>query len=589
MKLLIFILFGLIILFLILNKSNNLKENYTNLIDNGSFEDGKFSKNNVGSNLGNTIVKKINPGKTSYVLRQTGKIGEDIKKTRYQMSVKVIPGAEYIIDLWVLYDKLWNGNKNLFNITLHKDCGDSEIIIQDGIKKEDKLVDNHLWEKRALIFNIPNNSNGKIDIYIGYDPQNSLGYRWITDINLQRYYPLIKDLPVKDNLILYVSGHKSESFENNKLIWNDISMNGRDFKFNDRVSLLNKNLDILSQEAKGHPSNIIVPKENSFSFIWSCSMNEFTKGTFLEIFANNKSNIGIKIDFNNKVGINNEVNIYIGGLKYTYKIGISQKKTTYILTRKDNLLEFYVDGFKINPKNTKGSKIDNLEINNKNILMNPKGKLKFKISNLIIYSDYLTPHHISKMTEYIDLKKNINNFCRPDINDRNCSCSIDTKSDKVNISVKPHLISEINNYKTTTISEQTDSFINETGTISKKTCPFTVKCEESPCNTLECQGSDWHSFNVSDKCKKVINNYCKKNKNNDLVCDKLKTIKKNKNNSTCASSNVILNKLKKQLKNTKKNTKKQNNTENQKNKASCPDMSKYIRKDKIPCWGCNLK
>lgn len=25
-----------------------------------------------------------------------------------------------------------------------------------------------------------------------------------------------------------------------------------------------------------------------------------------------------------------------------------------------------------------------------------------------------------------------------------------------------------------------------------------------------------------------------------------------------------------------------------KNKIKCPNISNYIRKDKIPCWGCNL-
>ena len=31
------------------------------------------------------------------------------------------------------------------------------------------------------------------------------------------------------------------------------------------------------------------------------------------------------------------------------------------------------------------------------------------------------------------------------------------------------------------------------------------------------------------------------------------------------------------------------NRNSEKNCPKCPDMSKYIRKDKIPCWGCNLE
>ena len=33
----------------------------------------------------------------------------------------------------------------------------------------------------------------------------------------------------------------------------------------------------------------------------------------------------------------------------------------------------------------------------------------------------------------------------------------------------------------------------------------------------------------------------------------------------------------------------ENNKKNTENCPKCPDMSKYIRKDKIPCWGCNLE
>jgi hypothetical protein len=601
MKLFIFILIGLIILFLNLSKSNIIQENYINLIDNGSFEKGEYSKNNVGSNLGNTIIRKINPGKTSYVLRQTGIIGGKIKKTRYQISVKVLSGAEYVIELWSLHTNNWDGNKNLFNITMYRDCGDSEILIHEGKKIGEKMINNELWEKRNLIFTIPNNSNGKIDIYIGYDPKNNKGYRFITDIDLQRHYPLISDLPIKDNLILYVSSNKKESFEDNNMIWNDLSMNGRDIKFEDKVSLTNNHLVINKFKGIGSKSNIIVPDQNAFSIIWSCTMKEFTKGTFLEIFANNKANIGIKIHYENKVGIDNFITIMIGHNVYKYKIGISQKKVTYILSKKNKNIFFYIDGFKIKPETNNKKLLEDLEINSKSMILNPNKKLSFNIDFIIIYSQFLSPNNINSLTNYIETTRVLTTkeFCRPNINDRNCSCSIDSNSQKVNISVKPHLISEINKYKSTYIeSSNNNEVISDT--ISEKKCPFNITCKESPCSTLECQGADWSSFQVSDKCKRVINSYCKKNK--DTVCNQLKekkyTQQKSENNS-CSSSRNIISKLKEKINyNTKNNnnnksfvnnSNKDSNDISSSNKSKCPDMSKYIRKDQIPCWGCNLK
>merc|ERR1711981_467811 len=145
MKLIIFILLGIIIFLIYSNKNPTIRENFDNLIHNGSFEGGKYSNNNVGSNLGNNIVKKINPGKSSFVLRQTAKIGNAIKRTRYQMTSQVIPSTSYKISLWCSHTNDWDGNYNLFNITFHKDCGDDEILIKEGNVINRKNLDNQIW------------------------------------------------------------------------------------------------------------------------------------------------------------------------------------------------------------------------------------------------------------------------------------------------------------------------------------------------------------------------------------------------------------------------------------------------------------
>lgn len=581
MKLLIiFILLGFIICCASFIKSNKSLEKFTNLIDNGSFEKGKYSKNNVGSNIGNNIIKKINPGKTSYVLRQSANINGKIKKTRYQMSLDIIPGAEYIISSWVLYADNWDGNNNIFNLTLHRNCGDSELIINEGLKTKEEIINKEMWIKKEFIFTVPNNSNGKIDIYIGYDPQNNKGYRYITDINLQRHYPLIKDLPIQDNLILYVSGDKKQSFENNNTIWNDLSMNGRDIKFNDRVSLNNKQLEIRKLKGTGSESNLIVPNQNKFAFVWSCSMKSFTEGTFLEIFANNKSNIGIKIYFKNKVGINNIMVLSIGSKEYIFKIGLSQKKNTYILTKNSKEVKLYIDGYEFIPDKTIGTIMSDLEISNKNIEINPNKKLDFDIDYLLIYSDYLQKDKILLLNSYIETNRVLktNQFCRPDLNNRNCSCSINNPKD-----------SSIINHENI-INNSIKADIKITDTISQKKCPFSVKCNESPCTTLECQGSDWSNFEVSDKCKQVINNYCKKNKDN--ICNQLRE-KKKKNDleyKSCSSSKEIISNLKNKLNSNGNNEVMYKNSKELNNQSKkCPDMTKYIRKDKIPCWGCKIK
>ena len=123
-----------------------------------------------------------------------------------------------------------------------------------------------------------------------------------------------------------------------------------------------------------------------------------------------------------------------------------------------------------------------------------------------------------------------------------------------------------------------------------------------------------------------INTYCKGN--NDNTCSILLSEKKIRENRTCKGSKKILESLSKEtstkidsnlkiesesciiektekkndipLKICKTNAKISEKTKKKKiirgikdnyieNAKSCNiDMSKYIRKDKIPCWGCNL-
>ena len=100
------------ILVFFLNKYEKLKiEHYINLIDNGSFKKGEFSKNNSGTNHGNNSVKLINPGESSYVLEQ------NTDSQGYKINATVNPNTSYKVGAWVSY-KLWNGDKNNFHISL---------------------------------------------------------------------------------------------------------------------------------------------------------------------------------------------------------------------------------------------------------------------------------------------------------------------------------------------------------------------------------------------------------------------------------------------------------------------------------------
>jgi len=112
----------------------------------------------------------------------------------------------------------------------------------------------------------------------------------------------------------------------------------------------------------------------------------------------------------------------------------------------------------------------------------------------------------------------------------------------------------------------------------KEYCPFTIN-ELNPCNSRYCSDVNWNVKNykdlkASDKCKKVISNYCHVNYDKDENCicwdPKYKNTKEciefrkffeDPNDYCCISSFNI---------------------------EDHPDIKKYVKKDKIPCWGCNI-
>ena len=109
-------------------------------------------------------------------------------------------------------------------------------------------------------------------------------------------------------------------------------------------------------------------------------------------------------------------------------------------------------------------------------------------------------------------------------------------------------------------------------------CPFIIN-KDNPCHTNECKNINWDGFDGSkdhdQKCKNNIYNYCLVNSDVDSNCvcwsDDMK------NNKNCI-------KLRRQYVNS--DDLKCNASEF--NIQSHPDFYKYIKKDNIPCWNCNI-
>ena len=112
----------------------------------------------------------------------------------------------------------------------------------------------------------------------------------------------------------------------------------------------------------------------------------------------------------------------------------------------------------------------------------------------------------------------------------------------------------------------------------KEYCPFTIN-ELNPCNARVCSDVNWNVENykdlqINDKCKKVISNYCHVNYDKDENC--ICWDPKYKNTKECIEYRKFF-----EDPNDYCNISIYNIEDH-------PDFDKYIKKDSIPCWGCNL-
>jgi len=123
-----------------------------------------------------------------------------------------------------------------------------------------------------------------------------------------------------------------------------------------------------------------------------------------------------------------------------------------------------------------------------------------------------------------------------------------------------------------------DELMHYSNTDSMKTCPYIIN-EGNPCFMSQCSGVNWNvdhykKLNLNKSCKKHVSNYCHINSHIDERCICWKP--EHKNDPKCIE-------FKKYIEDPNDYC-----SVSQFNIEEHPDFNKYIRKDNIPCWGCNL-
>jgi hypothetical protein len=112
-----------------------------------------------------------------------------------------------------------------------------------------------------------------------------------------------------------------------------------------------------------------------------------------------------------------------------------------------------------------------------------------------------------------------------------------------------------------------------------KRCPFMIKSPVNPCFYEECDEVDWKNDqpeNIKKRCKKRIATYCEENAHLDDMC-------------TCWQSEFKDKKICRDFRRKIDDPYDHGCNPGAFQISEHPDYDKYIRKDKVPCFGCDLE
>ena len=264
------------------------------------------------------------------------------------------------------------------------------------------------------------------------------------------------------------------------------------------------------------------------------------------------------------------------------------------------------DNFLFKPYNKKMNiPYDNLESNSFVDTFDNQNNINCSKDCLDLCNKFLTSGNMNKYNECINSCKNVllscQNFCDDSNNKNSVYCNtVDNKSNC------PKVYKKDNNYMVHVGSNNPFSGEKSYGknldkarytyNINFPECPtppelmpgggknYLDKCpyiinEANPCHTNVCAGVNWgvkdyHELNLNKNCKKSVSNYCQINYNLDENCFCWNP--KNKDNKECIEF--------------RRHFEDPNDycSPNQFKIEEHPEFDKYIKKDNIPCWGCNL-
>lgn len=437
----------------------NYSSSISNIIKHGSFDSQQhISNSKVGT--GNDIITYPNPGDSSYVLRQSSQHANvDDNDVLYRIRLSLNNKKTYKLSCWVCLSDEWNGSNYIFNLRIFNMNHDNVLKKSEGTQISSKKMYKILWTQFEYILEFNPNETGEVNWLLGFQPNNTDGYRYITGVSVSLFNPLLSDFKLTYGLQLLTNTYQDSSYNSSNLIWKDISNNGRDFQWSTMTSIHNDGgVNTNSLDIRGPKnSSLGIDTNRNFTIMWLAKYRKKEKcldgHNIYEIFSlytqnNDLPYIRVAIDVYYQ-----QLVITIGHITYPgISLGTCQSQSLYSLIKNGNRFFIRKDDSQLHSSELfiyQGSEKITFSTQ-KNLVINPHKNLNSEIYAFLIYDYSLNYYEIEMVQSYLDSIKKSNNYdVKPCCPEKKESCGLTNIEDEFNIPIDSEdiLNQEIEHYE----------------------------------------------------------------------------------------------------------------------------------------------
>ena len=169
----------------------------TNLLYGGHFPNGYGMPQEAGSNALNQIIYlPRNPGLYSNYVLKNGALG-GYSYNEYQLNIyNIEPSTTYCMSCWYAQDSSWNGDSaSIFHARMYSSSGSNTATngSESGVlTTKTKTIEGLTWQYRYMTLTSPSDATGLMEWYVGYSANNTAGYRYYTNLQVEKgSYPTL--------------------------------------------------------------------------------------------------------------------------------------------------------------------------------------------------------------------------------------------------------------------------------------------------------------------------------------------------------------------------------------------------------------